>query len=126
MQGNPPGGQVNDRDQDGRPDGASNRDPPRPKVVRRRSIADRVRQSTGNDLVVTALVAAVIAQLVPLGLILNALSLFMLARVFLSGSRPSPFWRFLSVTIALWNIYCFARVILFVYIFTEFQKTSGQ
>ncbi|MEQ8790588.1 MAG: hypothetical protein RIC55_30100 [Pirellulaceae bacterium] len=64
----------------------------------------RVKRRTGNDLILCALLATICAFILPLGFLLEAVSLFLLVRVPLSRSKPAMPWMVCGIALAGWNV----------------------
>ena len=75
------------------------------------SLLRHTKRSTGNDLILSALLATLFGLfttlfIVPfIGFLLDAVSLFLLARVVVSRSTPSTGWIVCGALVAAWNVF---------------------
>jgi hypothetical protein len=64
----------------------------------------KLRRSTGNDQVVCALIATLMAHCIPLGFLFHVISLGMLARLVWIRARPATWAVVVGVLTGLWNL----------------------
>jgi hypothetical protein len=80
--------------------------PAMPVIVERPKdtpLVSKLKRKTGNDLIIVAMVATFFGWFIPFGIVLDFVSLFLLARVIISRSKPDVVWIVLGVMVAMWN-----------------------
>lgn len=84
-----------------------------PRLEEETTLVEKLRRRTGGELIYLAVACSVLVFFLPLTFILHYIALFLLYRVWASGSRPTPFQWVVAALTALW---CLVNIPIYFYI----------